>query len=52
MRIEAAARMLVDTQSPIEVIAGFCGFSGGAHFRRAFQPEIGCSPLAYRRRTL
>jgi AraC family transcriptional regulator len=52
MRIEAAARMLVDTQSPIEVIAGCCGFSGGAHFRRAFQSEIGCSSLAYRRRTL
>jgi AraC family transcriptional regulator len=52
LRIEAAARMLVDTDSPIEVIACCCGFSGGAHFRRAFQSEMGCSPLAYRRQTL
>lgn len=49
-RLDAARRMLQDTNSPLQRIADACGFGNVDVMRRAFIRKIGVSPLDYRRR--
>jgi AraC family transcriptional regulator len=48
-RVERAKRMLVDTDSPLSLIAFDCGFSHQEHLTRLFRNQIGTTPAAYRR---
>jgi len=50
IRIEQASRLLGESCASMAEVAQACGFYDQAHFSRAFSAEIGCSPLAYRRR--
>lgn len=49
-RVEAARRMLEDTQRSTEEIAARCGFGSAETMRGAFQRTLGLSPQAYRAR--
>lgn len=49
LRLLAARRLLVETQEPIAVIAGCCGFSDQSHLTRAFRARWGRSPALIRR---
>lgn len=48
-RIEAARRMLVQTDRRVKEIAALCGFRDPAFFHRVFCKVIGATPGAYRR---
>ena len=48
-RLAAAAAQLRDSQAPIDVIAGACGFADRFHLSRAFSRRFGMGPAAYRR---
>jgi PAS domain S-box-containing protein len=50
IRLEQAGRMLRDSRDSMACVAQACGFYDQAHFSHAFSAEVGCSPLAYRRR--
>lgn len=50
IRIEQASRLLRDSSSSMAEVAQTCGFYDQAHFSHVFSAELGCSPLAYRRR--
>lgn len=50
IRVEQAGRLLRESQSGLAEVAQTCGFYDQAHLSHAFSDEIGCSPLAYRRR--
>ncbi len=47
-RLEAATRLLVDTELPIEVIARLVGFSRSESLSRAFKKRYGTRPTTYR----
>ena len=49
-RIEAAKRMLVETEEAIVTIAIAVGFSGQSQFTTAFKRLTGTTPRVYRRR--
>jgi transcriptional regulator GlxA family with amidase domain len=49
-RIDAARRLLSDTNSPLKRVAGWCGFGDANALRRAFTRRLGVSPADYRRR--
>ncbi len=49
-RLEAARRMLEDSDRHIEQVARLCGFGGEERMRLAFQRNLGVSPHAYRSR--
>lgn len=49
-RLDAARRMLVDTNRPLQGIAHICGFGGLDCMRRAFVRNLDTSPLEYRKR--
>jgi AraC-like DNA-binding protein len=51
LRIDHAARQLIDTDAPISQIACAAGFNDQAHFARAFRRAMGLSPRAHRRLT-
>lgn len=49
-RVDAARRMLEDTQQPLQRIATQCGFETVNNLRRAFLRQLGTTPLEYRKR--
>lgn len=51
-RMEAASRLLTETDESILEIAGKFGYENGSKFARAFRTVIGVSPSEYRRRVL
>ncbi|WP_394830408.1 GlxA family transcriptional regulator [Pendulispora rubella] len=51
VRIEAARRLLEQTQEGIETVAARTGFANSGTLRREFTGEVGVSPKAYRRNT-
>jgi len=48
MRIEEAARMLLETDRKVLDVAERCGFSSQHQFANVFKRERGCSPRRYR----
>jgi transcriptional regulator GlxA family with amidase domain len=50
MRVEAARRLLEDTDKSIEQIARSCGFVSADLMRRAFIRSVGTTPGRYRSR--
>jgi len=50
IRIEAARRILEETDMPIKRIASACGFGQEDRLRRAFARQIGTTPAEYRQR--
>lgn len=48
LRLEAACRVLATTSEPIKRIAQTVGFGREERMRRAFQKQLGTSPLGYR----
>lgn len=50
VRLEAARRMLEDTDCGVAAIATDCGFGTGETMRRAFLRALGVGPADYRRR--
>jgi transcriptional regulator GlxA family with amidase domain len=49
-RVEAARRMLEDSDTPLKKVASQCGFSDQNSLRRAFMRRLGVSPVEYRQR--
>jgi len=49
-RVDAARRLLEDTNLPLQRIAAACGFSGWDGLRRAFVRRLGINPTGYRSR--
>ncbi|MEO0361283.1 MAG: AraC family transcriptional regulator [Pseudomonadota bacterium] len=47
-RVEAARRLLAETEEPLAEIAYLCGFSSQAHFSTAFKKHVGATPGAFR----
>jgi AraC family transcriptional regulator len=50
LRVEAAQRLLVSTESSLAAIASECGFADQSHLFRVFRSIVGISPSEYRRR--
>jgi LacI family transcriptional regulator len=50
VRVEAIAKVLVSTSTPVKEIAYRLGFPGENHLSRYFKGIKGCSPQAYRQR--
>lgn len=50
IRVEAASRMLIDTDKTITEIALDCGFCDHAHFSRTFSRQMNIPPSDYRKR--
>ncbi len=50
-RIEAACRMLAQTDNAVKEVAAACGFADAAFFHRVFRRRMGSTPSAYRRRS-
>lgn len=49
-RIDAARRLLEETNNPLKRVAAWCGFGDPNALRRAFLRRLGVSPADYRRR--
>jgi transcriptional regulator GlxA family with amidase domain len=49
-RVDAARRMLEDSDTPLKKIASMCGFADQAGLRRAFMRRIDVTPAEYRKR--
>jgi transcriptional regulator GlxA family with amidase domain len=49
-RVEAARRILEETDTPLKTVAGLCGFPGQSGLRRAFMRRINVTPAEYRHR--
>ena len=50
VRLEAARRLLEDTERSVVAVAASCGFGTAETMRRAFLRTLGCGPSDYRRR--
>ncbi|OQC30298.1 MAG: Transcriptional activator NphR [Verrucomicrobia bacterium ADurb.Bin070] len=50
VRINAACRLLTETDHSVTGIAGEVGFYDQSHFSRTFTRLMGLSPLKYRKR--
>ena len=48
-RIEAAQKLLENTELSISAVAEQTGFASAAHFRRVFREVMGTGPLQYRK---
>lgn len=48
VRVEAACKLLAETDDPIASVAVECGFYDHAHFTRSFQSVMSVSPSRYR----
>lgn len=51
VRLERAAKLLVSSSSPVDLISRRCGFSSRSHFSHAFKRHTGFSPAEYRSHT-
>ena len=49
LRMENAAKLLVETDMRIKEIAEFCGYRDALYFSQAFKKERGVTPSAYRK---
>lgn len=49
VRVQEAARMLLDTRAPLKRIADACGFANANHFCKVFRRFNHLSPTSYRR---
>ena len=49
-RVDAARRLLEDTDTPLQRVASRCGFASPDRMRRAFTRQIGTGPSDYRER--
>jgi transcriptional regulator GlxA family with amidase domain len=49
-RVDAARRLLEESETPLQLVASRCGLSGADTMRRAFLRRIGCGPSEYRYR--
>ncbi len=49
-RVEAARRMLEESDTPLKKVASMCGFTDQAGLRRAFMRRIAVTPVEYRQR--
>jgi transcriptional regulator GlxA family with amidase domain len=49
-RLQAARRLLEDTDLPLKAVAQRCGFASAAVMRRVFMRELGVSTTDYRER--
>lgn len=49
-RVEAAKRLLIETEMPLADIAAATGYLYATHLSKQFKTDIGCSPIMYRRR--
>ncbi len=49
-RIGQAKKLLESTSLPVTEIALRCGFNAPAYFSKVFRQQIGCTPLAHRKR--
>ncbi len=50
VRVEAARRALVESDDPVQTVAGRCGFGTAESLRRAFRRHLGVAPSEYRDR--
>jgi AraC-like DNA-binding protein len=50
LREETAKELLIQTSAPVSAIGLDLGYLDPAHFARAFNRDVGCSPSAYRAR--
>jgi transcriptional regulator GlxA family with amidase domain len=50
VRVEAAKRLLEESDEGVDDIAGRVGYGGGGFFRKVFLQETGLQPRAYRQR--
>lgn len=49
VRLDVAARMLLQTDMPVTAVATACGFSSPSYFGRQFALRFGCAPSQYRK---
>jgi transcriptional regulator GlxA family with amidase domain len=49
VRVQQAARMLIDTRAPLKQIADACGFADANHLCKVFRRFQHLSPASYRR---
>lgn len=49
-RVEAARRMLEESDTPLKRVASMCGFADQSGLRRAFMRRINVTPVEYRQR--
>lgn len=52
IRLEAAAASVVDPIKRISEICYECGFSSSQYFATLFKKKYGCSPFAFRQKSL
>lgn len=48
LRVQAAQALLIQTDEPVETIAGMTGFESPKYFSRIFRAQMGVSPKNYR----
>lgn len=49
-RVQAARRILEESDTPLKKVASSCGFSDQNSLRRAFMRQVGVTPIEYRQR--
>lgn len=50
VRLQAACKLLMETDTPVTEIAQRCGFSSSSYFGAQFRQEYGCTPTQYRQK--
>lgn len=50
MRLQAACKLLIETDLSVTEIAQRCGFSSSSYFGAQFRQEYGCTPTRYRQK--
>lgn len=50
VRVDAARRILEESDTPLKKVAGMCGFADQSGLRRAFVRRINVTPVEYRQR--
>lgn len=52
LRMQRAKYLLLESNARINEIAASCGYNNAYYFSNAFKKQVGCAPLAYRRKKL